>query len=243
MFRMRTWQWLVVAIVAAACVVPMSFVVARMFARTADVPGRLRDATEFESGIVSGRQPANSLVLDGFSYRVPARFAGRVRVVTTNDAVTVTGPRAPSGLYRGWIWAQALLLALVPAGLAWALVRLDWRPLLVAVAVAVLSVAVMALGAGLWPGLGETEWIDDGRFKAVEYPRSAVSDVKIGEGWADGGIEWVLLPYKGAIDELAKDRAVSWYGPDGEGHEVRYAVHFRSKELAEGFARVLREPR
>lgn len=224
MFRMQLWQSVVVGVVALACVGGMTFVVARMFGRRAEAPATLREATAFESAAVGGVAPNGALALDGYAYRVPARLAGRMRVVVDHGTVSVAGPRVNSGLYQVWIWVQALILALAPAALVAAAVRLDWRWLLLALGVFLVSFGFSGLGAGLWPGLGEMGWMAAGRFKAVEFPVSAVSDVKIGAGWADGGIDVVLLPIKAGIDALSKDHAVSFYAPDETGREVRYAI-------------------
>lgn len=237
--KMSVWRWVVVAIVAIACTSYMGLSISGMFSRRSDVPGTVREASAFES-MLYDVPPPGAAVFDGWAYRVPARFAGRVRVLVRHDSVTVAGPRVPPGAYRAWIWAQGLLLALVPAALAWVLVWLDWRPLLVALALALASWAVSILGAAAWPTLGELPLLDRGRFSAVEFPRASVRDVSIGEGWSRGGLEVVLLPYKAGVDALAADRAVSFFAPDGSGHEVRYAIHPYSDEQAEDLASLLR---
>lgn len=105
-----------------------------------------------------------------------------------------------------------------------AVVTLDWRWLPVALAVFLVSFGISGLGAGLWPAIGEMDWMAAGRFKAVEFPVGAVHEVKIGAGWADGGIDVVLLPIRAGIDALSKDVAVSFWAPDEYGREVRYAI-------------------
>jgi hypothetical protein len=218
----------------------MSLTVARMFGRSADAPATIREATAFESAAVGADAPTGAKAFDAFSYRVPARVAGRSRVVVFGDRVSVTGPRVPLALYQSWIWVQALLLALVPVALIVAVVKLEWRWLLLAVGVFVVGQLVSALGAGIWPGLGEMDYIAQGRFTAVEFPRSQVHDVKIGEGWADGGIDLVLLPVKGGIDAMSANRAVSFYAPDEHGRDVRYALHMTSEDDATELAGLLR---
>lgn len=89
-------------------------------------------------------------------------------------------------------------------------------------------------------GPGETDYIQGGRFKAVEFARVQVHDVKIGEGWAGGGIDVVLMPVNGGIDGLAKGRAVSFDAPDEDGREVRYALHMVSEADATESAGLLR---
>jgi hypothetical protein len=240
MFRMQVWQWLVVGAAVVIFVGGMSVTVMRMFGRVADAPATIREATAFESAAVGAGVPTGAKAFDAFSYRVPARLAGRSRVMVVGDRVSVTGPRVPSGLYQSWIWIQALLLALAPVALIFAVVKLEWRWLLVALGVFVAGQLVSALGAGTWPGLGEMEYIAQGRFKAVEFPLSQVHDVKIGEGWADGGIDVVLLPVKGGIDAMSANRAVSFYAPDEHGRDVRYALHMTSEDDATELAGLLR---
>jgi hypothetical protein len=234
------WETLVTGVVGLGCVGYMVMVIARMLARRASIPGSVRPATDFESALVTGELPSAAEAFDGFSYRVPARFAGKVRVVVGNDAVVVVGPRVPRGVYVLWIWVQGLSLAMVPAILTFAAVRLDWRALLLALTVWAVSFAVSSFGAGLWTGLGEMPFMAEGRHGAVEFPLASVSEVKVGAGWSDGGIDVVLLPYKGAIDKLAEEHAVSFTAPDGEGRSVRYAIHIADSVGAHRLAALLR---
>jgi hypothetical protein len=97
-----------------------------------------------------------------------------------------------------------------------------------------------AAGAGLWPGLGEMDYIEAGRFHAVEFAAARVHDVKVGPGWADGGIDAVLLPVKGGIDAMSVGRAVSFFAPDEDGRDVRYAVHMTSEADADALSALLR---
>jgi len=226
--KLNVWQAIVVGVVVLACVGYMGFTIARMFSRDADGPATMREARAFESGLARGKAPAGVAVFDGFSYRVPARFAGRIRLLVSDEIVSVTGPRAPKGAYAGWIWVQGILLALVPGAIALAAVKLDWRALLLAVGILVLNLGFSSLGAGIWPGMGEMDLLANSRFKAIEFERESVSAVKLGTGWADGGIDVVLLPVKVGIDGMAQRRAVSFDAPDENGRTVRYAVHLYS---------------
>lgn len=237
---MQTWQLIVVGAVAVVCVAYMSFTIVRMFGRRADgQPATLREASAFESARVGAEPPAAARAFDGFSYRVPGRMAGRSRLVVEGDTVALAGPRVPFGLYAFWIWLQGILLALVPAALVAAAVRLDWKWLIAAVAIFIAGQVVSALGAGIWPGFGETQYIEGGRFKAVEFRVEQVHDVKIGAGWADGGIDVVVMPVVRGIDGLAEGRAVSFFAPDEAGRSVRYAFHFASNEDADELAGLL----
>ena len=223
-----SWQIALTALIAVCDVATMAYFVARMFARRSESgPTSLaRPGTPAESGRYAARVPASARVWDGYSFRVTARFAGRVRVVIDSErgVGVVCGPRVPRALYVVWIWAQALVLALVPASLVWAVVALDWRGLIAGLALFALSLGISGIGAGLWPGLGEVYGPVDGMLPALEFPLSAVSDVTLGRGWANGGIDIVLLPYVRAIDRMAIDHAVSWDAPDADGRMVRFAV-------------------
>ena len=65
---------------------------------------------------------------------------------------------------------------------------MDGRQVVAALALAFASWSVSIVGAGAWPGLGEAEVMDEARFTAVEFPRTAVDDVTVGVGWSNGGI-------------------------------------------------------
>lgn len=241
MLEIQMWQWIVVAVVAAACLVWMGRAIVGIFARTAPSGAAShRRATALESATLGADAPAGVSAFDVWSYRVPARFAGKTRIIVGDDAVVVAGPRVPFALYRGWIWLQGVLLALVPALAVWALLAWDWRLVVAALATFVVSFAISAGGAGLWPGLGELEYVTHGTYMAVEFPRSSVSDVAIGEGWSRGGMDVVLLPYKKGVDKMAEGGAVSFFAPDERGGEVRYALHCVRAEDAEELATLLK---
>ena len=238
MFRMHVWQWLVVAVVAAVCVGYMSFSILKMFPSDPDRAGTVRPSTPLETGFVGAQPAAGQQAFDGWSYRVQGRYAGRVRVVVDGANVSVAGPRIPFGLYSSWIWLQGLALALVPVAIVWALVAWDWRPLLVAAGFLVISVAGMGIGAGIWPGFGETVLAGEGHFYAIEVPLARVSEVQVGSGWARDGMQVVVAPYKAGIDQLATN-AVTFRAPDGEGHNVIYAIQMFSAEDATRLASLL----
>lgn len=239
MLQMQTWQWLLVAAVALVTLGRMTFALVGLFTRRAETRAAWRTATPLESALVAGLPTAEERAFDSWSYRVGGRFAGKVRVVVSPDTLVVSGPRIPRGIYRVWMWAQGLVLAIVPPALAWALVALDWRLLVLGVGSFVLSWAIATGGAGMWPGLGEMEYVTNGRYKAIEVPRSRVRDVSIGHGWQRGGLEVVLWPYTKGIDKLAEGRAVSFFAPDEHGLEVRYALHMLSDDDASDLAGLL----
>lgn len=237
---MQTWQMVVVALVAVGCVGGMSFTLVRMFTSKAAAPAVLREATAFESATVGAVGPAGAKAYEAYSYRVPGRFAGRVRVVVADGTVSIAGPRVPAVLYQVWIWLQALLLALVPAAVVATLFKLEWRWVWATLGLVFVWWLVSCAGAVAFPGIGELDWLAKGRFKAVEFPLDAVRDVKLGKGWSDGGIDVVLLPIKGGIDAMSEGHAVSFSAPDDNGLLVRYAVSLPATADAQELAGVLR---
>jgi len=237
---MQSWQWVTSAIVAVVALGTMSFSIVRLFSRRAPIKATLRRASRVESGLFDEKNPEGALVFDGWAYRMGARFAGRSRLTVYEDRVAVAGPRVPRRLYESWVWIQGLLLALVIPLLVAAIVTLDWRWLVVAVVTFVLSYGISFGGAGLWPGLGEL-FEEEGRFMAVEFPRDSVREVDIGRGWAKGGFEVVLFPYKAGIDKMSAGIAVSFFAPDEYGHEVRFAFAMYTAERARELADMLRE--
>lgn len=240
MLQSDLWRLAVVILVAVACEAVMVSATVRLLRRRARGKGVVRRGTALESGFVEGTVSEGTRAFDAWAYRVTARFAGRVRVVVYPDRVAVAGPRVPRLLYQAWVWAQGLLLALVPGAVAGALVNLDWRWLVAALAAFVASYGVSFAGAGLWPGLGEI-LTEEGRFRALEFQRSAVREVDIGKGWSKGGWEIVLLPYKAGVDRMSEGRAVSFWAPDEDGREVRVAVDMYTPERARELAALLNE--
>jgi hypothetical protein len=235
---MQMWQLIVIAVVAIAAVGWMSAAIVRLFSRGAASSATVRQATAVESGLVSGTVPPGARVFDAWSYRVGARFAGRVRIAVYEDRVAVAGPRVPRGLYQIWIWVQGLLLALVFPALAAAIVLLDWRWLVATLLIFLVSFGISIGGAGLWPGLGEV-LAEKGYFRALEFPRATVREVDIGKGWAKGGFEVVLFPYKAGVDKMAEGLAVSFFAPDENGREVRFAMDMNTPEYAGELAELL----
>lgn len=222
---LATWQLVTVFVAAALSLGFMSYQILRLQFRGSDGTAVARPGDDVESGLYGARARSGSEVFDGFSYRVGARFAGRARVVVDEGRVSLCAPRGPAGLYWLWIWLQGLTFAAAAPSLVWAVVALDWRMLLWSLGMLVVSVLVMAIGAGVWPGLGETPGLGDGHYPTLEHSVAQARGVTIGPGWSDGGLSWVLLLYYKGIDQLAADHAVSWWGPDERGREVRYAMH------------------
>lgn len=219
----------------------MSWAILGMFSRRAvGAPAHWRRATPYESALTAGERPADAEGFDVFSYRVAARFAGKARIVTHPDRVVVTGPRIPVRLYQVWIWTQGLLMAAAGPLAAWGVVTLSWTPLGFAAAALFASWTISCLGAGIWPGLGEMEFVGKGAYRGLEFPLAQVREVSIGSGWARGGMATVLLPYKKAIDKMAEGQAVSFYAPDERGREVCFALHCMTAEDAARLAERLR---
>jgi hypothetical protein len=238
MLDMPIWKLIVIVVVAIASVGWMSAAIVHLFSRRASGRAILRQATAVESGLVGGTVPEGARVLDGWAYRVGARFAGRVRIAVYEDRVVVAGPRVPRGLYQVWVWAQGLLLALVLPAVCAAILSLDWRWLVTAVGIWIVSFAISFGGAGLWPGLGEV-LTEQGYFKALEFPRAFVREVDVGKGWAKGGWEVVLFPYKAGVDKMSEGLAVSFFAPDEHGREVRFALDMYTREYARELSELL----
>lgn len=238
---MELWQQAAIASVGVVAVGWLSSAVIRLFSARSSSSAVVRPGTAVESGLVGGVVPPESTVFDGWSYRVSARFAGRVRIAVYPDTVAVSGPRVPAALYKAWVWLQSLLLAAVFPALAAAILLLDWRYLLWSLCLFVVSFVVSMGGAGLWPGLGELTSEDEGGLlKALEFPRAAVREVDIGEGWSKGGFGVILFPYKAAVDKMSEGTAVSFFAPDEAGREVRFAVDVYSESKADELAALLR---
>jgi hypothetical protein len=213
----------------------------------------LRAGKAFVEGDAAGHDLANLCRLDedlflplvrveGFALlnRMGARFAGRSRLTVYEDRVAVAGPRVPRRLYESWVWIQGLLLALAIPLLVAAGVTLEWRWLVVAVVTFFLSYGISFGGAGLWPGLGEL-FDEEGRFMAVEFPRDSMREVDIGRGWAKGGFEVVLFPYKAGIDKMSAGIAVPFFAPGEHGYEARIAFSMYTAERTREFADLLKE--
>jgi hypothetical protein len=242
MFDLEAWQWVLASVVTVMCVGYMSFTIARMLSRRAVGGGVIRHATPLETGLVGALPEPEERVFDCFSYRVTARYAGRARVVVRPESVTVAGPRAPRALYVLWVWLQGLTLALVPPALVLAVIALDWRWLVAAVGTFIVSSIVMAVGAGVWPGMGETIFVAEQRFDATEVPLDAVRRVTLGTDWARDGLRLVIAPYAPGIDGLAARRAVCWNAPDGGGRDASWAVHMLSDDDADALYALLSRP-
>jgi len=267
MLSFQLWQWLAVAAAALVPIAVFSAAILRMFPAADGAPApdpattapatsaaaTLRPSTPLESGFFAASAPApppGTAVFDVWSYRVQARYAGRARVVIAPGpaasaasapaaTVSIAGPRTGPTIYRAWIWLQTLTLALVPAALVAAAVRLDWRWLLVALGLLLLSTGIMGIGTGIWPGAGEVKLVAEQAFEATEFPATAIRDLGIGK-WATDGMDVVLFHYKPMIDQLAKENAVTFTAPDGSGHQVRYALHCYTKEDAQALQAALR---
>ena len=238
------WQSSLIALAAAASFGWFGAAVVRLFSRRAATRAALREGTALESGLVGAAVPAGERAFDAWAYRVGARFAGRIRVVVRPTTITIAGPRVPRGLYRAWIVTQSLLLAAVPPLVVAAVVTGGGLLALLGLGAFVFSWLVSSLGAGLWPGLGEFESLETGgRFRALEVPRASVHEVDVGPGWSKGGLDVVLLPYVRALNAMVGPRPVSFFGPDEDGLEVRFALHMFSDDAARTLAGLLRSPR
>ena len=136
----------------------------------------------------------------GYGYRTSSRFGSWTRIIVDGDMVSVTGPRVGVFVYRLWLAAQLLILALsIPAILAVVGLR-DWRYLLLPPVLFVLHWFVGVVGAaGLWE-LANVTAIGTGQ-PTQTFPTGSVKRVRIGPGWARNGLWLVILPYVGTVTD------------------------------------------
>lgn len=238
LFALREWT-IVIAAVAAGYLLLWRGAYRILHTSAGAARAVAREASAFESAELGSSAPVGAWVLDAWSYRVAARFAGRIRVVVTDDTLIIAGPRVPRPVYAFWVWAQALCLvgafaALTASVVLLSLAALGWFGVLL-----IAGVAIALTGAGLWPGLGEMGWVVTARYDAVDVPRSSISDVRLGKGWSRGGFDEVLFLYRAGVDKVAEGRAVSFFAPDEDGHLVRYGIHIHADDDVARLAAVL----
>jgi hypothetical protein len=180
---------------------------------------------------------------EAYSYRTSSRFGSRVSVSIGNGRVAITGPRVSVFVYRLWIVAQVILFWLVIPALLAAAVLWDWRYLVLAPGLLVIHWAVGTFGAVSFWELANVNAFSAGTAgTTVEFPVSAVKDVRIGRGWARNGL-WLVIPlYVPGLNQLAEGYCVSFAAPDAEtGRDAVYALHMQTKEVAESLAGLLTE--
>lgn len=183
---------------------------------------------------------APETTFEGYSYRTSSRFGGRVTVSVKGDRVSVTGPRLAPALYRLWIAAQALLLALVPLALGAAVLRLDWRWGLATLVLLGVHCAAGGIGAGcLWELQNVTDFVNATEGDTASFSTADVEQIKIGQGWARRGMWLLLLPYFKGIDMMAQGVTVSFVAPDGTTNGGVYAIQLCTPEKAQALAEIL----
>jgi len=179
--------------------------------------------------------------LEGYAYRISARFGSRVWITVKDGMVSVTGPRVPLTAYRLWIATQAVLLALAVLALVAAVVMWDWRYLVATAGLLAAHAMAGGFGAGcLWEMMNLIAFGQGTRGEAVSFPVSRVQEVRIGAGWARRGMWLLLLPYFKGIDSMSKGLAVSFVAPDGTPHGGVYALHVRTPGDANTLAALLK---
>lgn len=178
--------------------------------------------------------------MEGYSYRVGARFGGRVWITVAAAGVSVTGPRVPPGLYRAWIAAQVVLLVGAAGCLVAAAVLLSWQMLVIALGLLVAHFAAGGVGAGcLWEMQNLVSFMQGTRGETQAFRLDEVQDVRIGAGWARRGMWLMLLPYFKGIDAMARNVCVSFVAPNGTPGGGVYALHMRTAEEAQRLAGLL----
>lgn len=179
------------------------------------------------------------VAFEGYGYRTSSRLGSWCKVAVADGTVSVTGPRVGALIYRLWIAAQVLLLALIPLALLAAVVLLDWRYLVLALALLAAHFLVGAIGAGCFWELANMMAIGSGH-PMVSFPISAVKRVRIGPGWARKGLWLVILPYVAQLNKVSQGHTVSFEAPDGEsGRGVVYALHMHTEDDAHALAQSL----
>jgi hypothetical protein len=114
---------------------------------------------------------AQVTTFEAYSYRVSARFGGRVQVAVGDGTVTITGPRLSLTVYRLWIVVQAVLLTLTFLAFLAALAFGNWRGLLAATLLLVMHLAAGGFGAGcLWELANLTAFIEGARGISTTFP-------------------------------------------------------------------------
>ena len=177
-----------------------------------------------------------------YSYRTSSRFGSRVKVSVADEAVTVTGPRVISLIYRLWTGVQIGLFWLIIPMLFAAILFGDWRFLVLALILAITHWFVGGAGAGcLWEMENLTAFTVGVFGKTISFPVKEVKDVKIGRGWARKGL-WLVIPlFVAGVNKWAEGYCVSFEAPDGErGKKVVYAFHMRTQEDALSLAKLLK---
>jgi len=179
--------------------------------------------------------------LEGYAYRISARFGSRVWITVKDGMVSVTGPRVPLTAYRLWIATQAVLLAPAVLALVAAVVMWDWRYLVATAGLLAAHAMAGGFGAGcLWEMMNLIAFGQGTRGETVSFPVSRVQEVRIGAGWARRGMWLLLLPYFKGIDSMSKGLAVSFVAPDGTPHGGVYALHMRTPGDANTLAALLK---
>ncbi len=173
----------------------------------------------------------------GYHYRTSSRFGEYVQLRFVGDDLQISGRRLSPGTYVFFIGLISLLMASVVAAILAAPALGSWKYLLVAIGVLVaFAFASSAMAGGLWEGPGIAACAEPAGLSRVAVPTESVSDVRIGAGWARNHLGWVIWPFVGPINQLAKDHAVSFEAPDPvTGRRVVYAVHFYTADDANAF--------
>ncbi len=193
-------------------------------------------------GVRPGEVEREQDVLTAYHYRTSSRFGEYVQLRVRAGMLEVSGRRLDPGTYTFFIGLQTLLMALVPVALLSAAVLGRW-PLVLAAPVLLLAYAFAssAMAGGLWEGPGIAACQEPGTLPRIAVPLGAISDVRIGRGWARRRLGWVIWPFVRPIDALAEGHAVSFEGPDPvTGRRVVFALHFYTPAEADAFAGRLR---
>jgi hypothetical protein len=175
--------------------------------------------------------------MQAYSYRVQARFGSVLNIQVDDNRVSISGPRISPGIYRFWLYSQAVLVIASFLSILGSVVFGNWIWAVVGVVLFIAYFSLGGLGAASFWELEKLIRFSEGKEgSTVTFGFSEMEDVKLGAGWARGSVAWVIFPFVPGIDQMAKDVAVSFLAPDGElpGKSV-FALHFRNTEEAKKF--------
>jgi hypothetical protein len=180
--------------------------------------------------------------MQAYSYRVQARFGSVLNIQVDDNQVSITGPRISPGIYRFWLYSQAVLMIASFLSILGSVIFWNWLWAVIGVVLFIAYFLLGGLGAASFWELEKLIRFSEGKDgSTVTFGFSEMEDVKLGAGWARGSVAWIIFPFVPGIDQMAKDDVVSFLAPDGElpGKSV-FALHFRNSDEAKKFLALIK---
>jgi len=182
-------------------------------------------------------------VFEGYHYRTSSRFGSRVKLIISENELSVTGPRIGPVIYKTWILTQSVLLFLMIPGVILPLVL--GRPvyLLSVIGILFLHYAISGTGAIiLWEGANVTAFTNNRMGDTETIRIDSIKDIRTGKGWERKGL-WLVIPYViPIINRATGGLCISFEAPDSvTGKDVVYAFLLHSKHEAEVFTGLIRD--